>query len=173
MGELQKAYLKKIGEYLIRRCEKEDLSTVASINWTSLPEHYSDYFFEGTLNDLPEAFLVVEKDRMLVGYIMCRIEYGLSILHKFKLIKKGHIISLAMLELYRRKGLGLILVQEALKALKEKGCSETYLEVRATNFSAIALYKKLGFKIIYTIRGYYRDGEDAYTMGKDLNLYYE
>ncbi|MCP8304787.1 MAG: ribosomal protein S18-alanine N-acetyltransferase [archaeon] len=166
--ELQKASLRKIGEYLIRRCKKEDLSQVASINWTSLPEHYSSYFFEATLNELPEAFLVVEKDRMVVGYIMCRIEYGMSVLYKFRIARKGHIISFAMLEQHRRKGLGRNLVEEALQALKDKGCSEIFLEVRISNSSAIGLYKKLGFKIVSTIRWYYRDEEDAYMMGRAL-----
>ena len=168
MIELQKASLKKIGEYTLRQCINEDLSQVAKINLSSLPEHYSDYFFEVTLRELPEAFLVVEKDGKIVGYIMCRVEYGLSAIQKFRIARKGHIISLAMLEQHRRKGLGLNLVQEALQALKDRGCSEIYLEVRVSNLSAVRLYKKLGFKIISTIRGYYRDGEDAYMMGKTL-----
>ncbi|MCP8318287.1 MAG: ribosomal protein S18-alanine N-acetyltransferase [Candidatus Methylarchaceae archaeon HK01B] len=166
--ELQKASLRKIGEYIIRRCEKEDLHHVASINWTSLPEHYSSYFFEASLNELPEAFLVVEKDRTVVGYTMCRIEYGMSVFHKFRIARKGHIISLAMLEQHRRKGLGKNLVEEALQALKDRGCSEIFLEVRVSNLSAIGLYKKLDFKIVSTIRWYYRDGEDAYMMGRLL-----
>jgi len=165
---LQKALLGKMGEYCIRLCKIEDLGQVASINWTSLPENYSSYFFETTLNESPEAFIVAEKESMIVGYIMCRIEYGLSVLHKFKIARKGHIVSLAILEQHRRKGLGLNLVEEAIHALKDKGCSEIFLEVRVSNSSAIQLYQKLGFNIVSTIRWYYRDGEEAYTMGMTL-----
>lgn len=165
---LQKLYPKKIDDYIIRNCSKEDLPSVISINLTSLPEHYSNLFFEEILNELPEAFLIAEKNGMVVGYIMCRIEYGLSILHRFGLARKGHIISIAVLEQHRRKGLGYGLVKEALQALKNKNCSEAFLEVRVSNSEAIRLYEKLGFKVISRLRWYYRDGEDAYMMGRAL-----
>ncbi|MEM3437096.1 MAG: ribosomal protein S18-alanine N-acetyltransferase [Nitrososphaerales archaeon] len=165
--ELQKLY-SKIGDYIIRNCSKEDLPSVISINLASLPEHYSNIFFEEILNELPEAFLIAEKNGVVVGYIMCRIEYGLSVLHKFGLARKGHIVSLAVLEQHRRKGLGYSLVKEALQALKNKNCSEVFLEVRVSNLEAIKLYEKLGFKVISKLRWYYRDGEDAYLMGRVL-----
>ncbi|MGQ9469458.1 MAG: ribosomal protein S18-alanine N-acetyltransferase [Nitrososphaerales archaeon] len=165
---LQKASLRKIGDYIIRKCNKEDLPQVISINLASLPEHYSDSFFCDILNDFPEAFLVAEKDGVVVGYIMCRIEYGLSNLHRFGLAKKGHTISIAVLKQHRRKGLGQGLLEEALQALKNKNCSEVFLEVRISNLDAIRLYERLGFKIISRLKCYYRDGEDAYMMGKAL-----
>ncbi len=166
--ELQKVSLRKIGDYMIRRCKREDIPLVISINLTSLPEHYSDLFFEEILNELPEAFLVAERDGIVVGYIMCRIEYGLSILRKFGLARKGHIVSIAVLEEHRRKGLGQGLVEEASQALKNRNCSEIYLEVRVSNSEAIRLYEKLGFKVVSRLRWYYRDGEDAYMMAKAL-----
>ena len=42
------------------------------------------------------------------------------------------------------------------------------LEVRASNHGAMALYEKLGFKVIGRRRGYYTDdGEDAVVMWSD------
>jgi ribosomal-protein-alanine N-acetyltransferase len=166
--ELQKAILRRVGDYTIRRSNKEDLSDVISINLSSLPENYAYPFFEEILNELPEAFLVAEKDGVVVGYMMCRIEYGLSTLHKFGLARKGHIVSLAVLEQHRRKGLGQGLVEEASRALKNKNCSEVFLEVRVSNSEAVGLYEKLGFKVVSNLRWYYRDGEDAYMMARAL-----
>ncbi len=166
--ELQKVILRKISDHVIRRCNKEDLSGVISINLSCLPENYAYPFFEEILDELPETFLVAEKDGTLVGYIMCRSEYGLSTLHKFGLARKGHIVSIAVLEEYRRKGLGLGLVEEALKALKNKNCSEVFLEVRVSNSDAIGLYEKLGFKVVSRLGCYYRDGEDACMMARAL-----
>jgi ribosomal-protein-alanine N-acetyltransferase len=70
--------LRKIGDYVIRRCEEQDLTAVIDINMSALPEHYSDYFFESILRELPEAFIVAELDNRIVGYIMCKIEFGFS-----------------------------------------------------------------------------------------------
>ncbi|MDH2902097.1 MAG: ribosomal-protein-alanine N-acetyltransferase RimI, partial [archaeon] len=33
---------------------------------------------------------------------------------------------------------------------------------------AVKLYLKLGFKTVATHRGYYRDGEDAYLMSRQI-----
>ena len=61
---------------MIRRCEERDLNSVVDINMATLPEHYSDYFFESLLRELPEAFIVAEVHDKVIGYIMCKIEFG-------------------------------------------------------------------------------------------------
>jgi ribosomal-protein-alanine N-acetyltransferase len=52
--------------------------------------------------------------------------------------------------------------------LKNKNCSEVFLEVRVSNSEAVGLYEKLGFKVVSNLRWYYRDGEDAYMMARAL-----
>jgi ribosomal-protein-alanine N-acetyltransferase len=147
----------------------EDLPDVISINWATLPEHYSDSFFEERLRESPETFLVAEaRDGKVVGYIMCRVEYGFSHLRKYGLARKGHVVSVAVLEQHRKFGVGRGLVEEALAGLKQRGCSEVYLEVRVSNQSAIQLYEKLGFQTTTVHHGYYRDGENAYLMSRSL-----
>jgi ribosomal-protein-alanine N-acetyltransferase len=166
---LQNVELRKVGIYSIRRSQVSDLPDVIAINWAALPEHYSDSFFEERLNESPETFLVAEDDKgKITGYIMCRIEYGFSHVKKYGLARKGHIVSVAVLEAFRGVGLGLALCEESLNGMKERGCSEVYLEVRVSNDVAIELYKKLGFEIVSTHHGYYRDGESAYLMTKPL-----
>ena len=39
--------------------------------------------------------------------------------------------------------------------------------VRVSNLPALGLYRKLGYEIVDTWRGYYSDGEDAYLMEKE------
>ena len=43
------------------------------------------------------------------------------------------------------------------------------LMVRVSNVPALKLYRKLGYAIVDTWRGYYPDGEDAYLMEKAAN----
>jgi ribosomal-protein-alanine N-acetyltransferase len=138
------------------------------VNLVSLPEHYSDYFFEDLLRNSPESFYVVEKDESIVGYIMCRVEYGFSNFKRFSLTRKGHFVSLAVLETHRRQGLGIILVKRAIQGLRMKGCTEVFLEVRISNIEAVNLYKKLTFEVLSSLDGYYRDREAAYLMALDL-----
>jgi ribosomal-protein-alanine N-acetyltransferase len=70
---------------------------------------------------------------------------------------------------YRRKGFGSALVDETIKGVKIRQCSELYLEVRCSNNDAVRLYEKLGFSIAQRLKAYYRDGEDAYVMAIDFS----
>ena len=160
--------LRHVGNYVVRRCEPEDLQAVVEINMSTLPEHYSDYFFESILKELPEAFIVTELEGKIVGYIMCKVEFGFSNFRKLGFVKKGHVVSVAVVPEHRGKGLGKALMHEAMSGTASKKCDEIYLEVRVSNESAVKLYEHLGFIIKTKIRGYYRDGEDAYLMACEM-----
>lgn len=152
----------------IRHFEEKDIDQVIQINWTCLPENYSPSFFSDIFENFPKTFLVANFNEKIVGYIMCRIENGFSELKKFHITKKGHIISIAVLPEFREKGVGTVLLSEAIKNLEFYKAKECYLEVRTTNLTAIKLYKKFNFIYLRTMRGYYRDGESAYIMLKEL-----
>ena len=156
--------LRQIGNCIIRRCDPTDIIPVMEINLKTLPAHYSDYFYESLLDELPEAFLVAEISGKLVGYIMCKMEYGFSNFKKLGFVKKGHVVSVAVIDEHRGKGFGSELVNESLKGVKMRQCGEMYLEVRCSNNDAVRLYEKLGFSINQRLKTYYRDGEDAYLM---------
>jgi ribosomal-protein-alanine N-acetyltransferase len=157
-----------VGEYIIRHCEERDLVSVIEINIIALPEHYSDYFFESILRELPEAFIIAEINGKTVGYIMCKIEFGFSNFRKLGFVKKGHVVSVAVLPEHRGKGLGKALMLEGINGVMNRKSDEIYLEVRKSNESAIKMYQKLGFQIKSKLRTYYRDGEDAYLMALEF-----
>ena len=146
--------LRQIGDCNIRRAAQSDLISVMEINLKTLPEHYSDYFYESLLQELPEAFLVAEIDGKIVGYEMCKTEFGFSNFKKLGFVKKGH---------------GKALVEESVIGVKNRNCDEFYLEVRCSNTDAVRLYEKLGFVIKQELNAYYRDGESAYLMAVELN----
>ena len=161
--------LRRVGDYVIRHCEEKDLVSVIDINMITLPEHYSDYFFSSILAELPEAFIVAEIKDQIVGYIMCKIEFGFSNFRKLGFVKKGHVVSVAVLEEHQGKGVGTALMLEGINGVIIRKTDEIYLEVRVSNESAVQLYKKLGFIIKSRLKSYYRDGEDAFLMAKDLS----
>lgn len=145
-----------------------DLEKVVEINRLCLPENYTPSFFLEVYRNCPKGFLVAEVDGKVAGYIMSRLEHGLSEFNRFKVVKKGHIVSLAVLPQYRRIGLGSALLKGALMGLASMGASESYLEVRVSNMPGIALYSKMGFRIVRRAPLYYHDGADAFVMAVKL-----
>jgi len=178
--------------YIIRRATEADIDQVIEVNLRSLPENYWYGFYQHVLSEWGDLFLVAEIDDKIVGYMMNRVEEThdrvlmgleneLEPAHKrsgpldvFKRVfsgsaRVGHVISIAVLQEYRRRGIGSALMSEALKIFEEKyDVDSVYLEVRVSNQPAINMYEKFGFVKARRIRGYYRDGEDAYVMVKRL-----
>ena len=165
---MQKAVVARVGGYEIRRCDRDDIPAVMGINGETLPEHYSDYFYYDILAEFPESFLVAEVDGAVVGYVMGRIEYGFSHLKKLGLARKGHIVSVAVREQHRGKGVGSLLLKRGHDAMLARGATECYLEVRVSNVQAVNLYHRLGYKTSGRLEGYYKDGEAALVMAIPL-----
>ena len=154
--------------FRLRKFAPGDLQGVMQINRETLPENYSDYFFMDLYERFPETFIVAELEEKVVGYIMCRIEVGLSNYGLGGLIRKGHVVSIAVLPKARRKGAAQALIKTALTGMQFYKAKQCYLEVRVTNEAGVALYKKLGFEVSRRVHGYYSDGEDAYVMSKKI-----
>ena len=154
--------------FKLRKFALDDLQSVMQINRVCLPENYTDFFFSDLHERFPETFIVAEENGKIVGYIMCRIEVGLSNFGLGGLIRKCHVVSIAVLPQNRRKGVAQALINAAMDGMQYYKAKQIYLEVRVTNAAGVSLYKKLGFDISRTINGYYSDGENAYVMSKKL-----
>ncbi len=77
----------------------------------------------------------------------------------------AELISVAVKEDFRRKGLGEALINDLLTIAKGENCTSVLLEVRESNSKAIALYTKLGFiKIAHRKDFYQKPREDGITM---------
>ena len=68
---------------------------------------------------------------------------------------EAEILSIAVDITYRRAGLGLQLMREAIRRLQTDRVEALILEVDATNVPAVNLYKKLGFDTVGNRPGYY------------------
>ena len=78
------------------------------------------------------------------------------------------IDNIAVVENYRRGGVAKAVVAELCKKAKKSGVKKLFLEVRVSNFAAMSLYLKCGFKGVYARSRYYPDGEDCLVMVKEL-----
>ena len=79
-----------------------------------------------------------------------------------------HIITLDVLEPFRRQSVGSLLLQAAEREAASHGAACMYLETATTNKAAIALWKKHGYRETATIENYYGRGQNAFEMQKSL-----
>lgn len=130
----------------IRQTRFLDINRMMEINQKSLTENYekdfwSTKFYEGKTH----SFVAIGMG-MVIGYIFC---------------DKDTIISVAIDEKYRGKGIGRQLLNYCLNTYK----TPVKLHVRINNEPALKLYRSLGFIETETLNEYYIDPiEDAYLM---------
>ena len=94
----------------------------------------------------------------LIGYIVARLGAG-----------DVHINNVAVREAFRRRGIGSILLTQIVEEARKNGCIMAFLEVRAGNEAAQALYEKCGFRRIGRRNNYYSSPvEDALVMSLKL-----
>jgi ribosomal-protein-alanine N-acetyltransferase len=106
------------------------------------------------------SYIVIRDGDELVGYA------GL-----WKMHDEAHVTTVGVRKKDQGRGFGLALMLALIERAFTLQARWVTLEVRASNYGAMALYEKLGFKVIGRRRGYYTDdGEDAVVMWSDSLL---
>jgi [ribosomal protein S18]-alanine N-acetyltransferase len=144
----------------LRPMTLDDLPQVYRIELDSfsLPWPFSSYVHELTESNVSRCFVAATTDesghkKILAMIVMYLIE------------DESHVATFAVHKDYRHAGIGWRLLHHALKEVIQDGASHTYLEVRASNQSAIDLYEKFGFVTVNIRKKYYVDNnEDAFLM---------
>lgn len=80
----------------------------------------------------------------------------------------GDIIYIGIKPSYRRRGIGLELLNKAVELATAQDTDYLYLEVRKSNTSAMALYDRAGFTMIAERSCYYEDNEPALIYKLEL-----
>jgi [ribosomal protein S18]-alanine N-acetyltransferase len=143
---------------MIRHATAGDIPRIVRIESQSFKDPYSPLLLMNLLSLYPTGFLLAETHQGILGYTILRIIGG-----------KGHIIGLATDEKVRGKGVGSTLLKKALEYFKTRSAQGAWLEVRASNESALKFYEKRGFQPLRIIKGYYGDGEDALLLYHHLS----
>ena len=132
----------------------EDVWVVSEIERSLFPDPWPATSFEAETKDTGISFpFVVERVNDIIGYSVC-----------WYYREELHIGNIAVRTEDQGKGIGCYLLEEIFRYFNE--FKTAYLEVRASNFRAIKLYRRFGFEPAYRRRGYYRNGEDAIVMVK-------
>ena len=138
----------------VREVRYKDIPAIYEIERLCFKDPYELPLLEMYYAISRSLFLVAEKEGRVVGYAI-----GLA-----KKWGEGHVISIAVHPEWRRRGVGKRLMLQLLEKMRRMGVRWVRLEVRVSNEAAINLYRRLGFSIEGVLKGYYRDGEDAYLM---------
>jgi ribosomal-protein-alanine N-acetyltransferase len=78
----------------------------------------------------------------------------------------GHIITLDVLEGFRRQSIGSRLLTSSELDSAVQGANRMVLETATSNKAAIAFWNKHGYREFGTIQNYYGPGLDAFQMSK-------
>lgn len=83
-----------------------------------------------------------------------------------------HLVNIAVVPEYQNRRIGTALLNHLLEEALESEKTLITLEVRASNLSAQAFYRRFFFRTVGVRRGYYSDNrEDAMLMVMDLNAF--
>lgn len=140
---------------LFRRMLVEDIPAVHEIDTLSfsLPWTERSFRFELTQNPVSRAW-VAEVDGRIAAMLVL-----------WFIVDEAHIATIAVHPDFRRQGIGEQILCHALRAAEGEGARRAFLEVRAGNAAAQAMYKKYGFEVAGVRPGYYKDNnEDALLM---------
>lgn len=144
----------------IREMTAEDLRQVAGLEAACFTVPWSEALLRDCLSDSFDKLWVLEllSDHSpapaLGGYCNFRMIAG-----------EGELMRIAVAPAFRGRGLARDLMEVLAACARENRVSEVTLEVRASNLSAINLYKSCGFQIEAVRRSYYTcPVEDALIM---------
>ena len=83
------------------------------------------------------------------------------------LFEDSEVLDIAVAPAFRRRGIGRKLLDLMEQEVRSRGAERFMLEVRLSNITAQALYKRSGFEVTGTRRNYYKNPtEDAVLMEK-------
>lgn len=144
----------------LRPASPADLDAIDELEQRIFPEDaWSREQIAGELGDANGAYLVAVEGDVILGYAGVRAPRGLP---------QADVQTIGLAEAARGHGLGRTLLRELIRLAIERGAEELFLEVRADNTVAQALYASEGFEQIAVRPRYYEGRHDAWIMRREL-----
>ncbi|MBQ6823618.1 MAG: ribosomal protein S18-alanine N-acetyltransferase [Clostridia bacterium] len=108
-------------------------------------ECWSEEDFASSLQDESRLFLVAREGDTFLGCGGFQQSF-----------EQGDILTVGVDPDHRRMGIGSALLSALIEAFRARGGTTLFLEVRASNAPAVALYEKHGFRRVGVRRNYYQ-----------------
>ncbi|MGQ0647508.1 MAG: ribosomal protein S18-alanine N-acetyltransferase [Gemmatimonadaceae bacterium] len=147
-------------EAVVRPAVPNDLDAVATIERQCFNDPWSRRSFAALVNQPGVCFLVLDGADALAGYAVA-----------YHAADEAELANLAVAAGARRLGIGRALLDAIVNAVRRGGASDIWLEVRASNDAARALYRGFGFEEAGLRKRYYdRPVEDAIVMRRSTAM---
>ncbi len=144
--------------FMIRKMTEQDLDEVMVIEHEAFTLPWSRDSYLGELRNSFANYLVCDYAGEVAGYAGIWVVF-----------EEAHITNVAVAKAYRSQGIGLALMLEAERIVREKKATRIMLEVRPSNEVALNMYESLAYIKTGIRKAYYSDnGEDALLMTKFL-----
>lgn len=143
----------------LRRATEDDVPAIVAIERESFVDPWSGETFRQSLEYWADSFFVAVVDGQVAGFVVGGLEDTSEAVY-------GHICNFAVAEAFRGRGIGRMLVRRAEHQFAIHLAEGVQLEVRVSNTHAQVFYRKQGYEPVFTIGGYYSNGEDAVVMMK-------
>jgi ribosomal-protein-alanine acetyltransferase len=148
---------------IIQRATINDLETLYQIERECFAiEAFNKQHIAYLLENPNAVSLVAKINNVIVGFII-------GLIHRRNEEIIGRIYTLDVAVKYRRKGVGLKLLDEIERIFLEKGAKICYLEVRKDNMAALELYRKHGYIKVKELEHYY-NGTHGVRLKKKLGV---
>ncbi|MDN5340629.1 MAG: [ribosomal protein S18]-alanine N-acetyltransferase [Euryarchaeota archaeon] len=143
----------------IHRAQPVDIPQIVAVENAAFVDPWDEKTLQESLAYYPETFFVAKNNGEVAGFVAGGIEDTGEEVY-------GHIMNLAVAPGYRRRGIGRSLVRRLEREYIVLGASAVQLEVRVTNTGAQEFYRRLGYREVFQVAGYYANEEDALVMMK-------
>ena len=143
----------------LRRWKYEDILRISELEKECFPqEPWSYRMLADSFENENFVGILCEENGEIAGYGGVTVGYDTA-----------DIDNIAVSERYRGCGMGGVLLEELVRAARERGAAKIFLEVRVSNAVAMSLYLKHGFKGVYARTRYFTDGEDCLVMARNID----
>jgi len=151
------------GHICVRKASPDDAVALRSIAKSADIDAWTvDHYRQETQSNKAIVF-VATNDKVIVGFVLGGIVPG-NVAGV-----DGEIYNIAVADSSRRKGIGDMLLAEAVGVFIANECHYVWLEVRSSNRNAIQFYENNGFRRFSTRRNFYSNPvEDALSMRLQL-----
>lgn len=145
----------------IKRATINDLETLYEIERECFTiEAFSKQHLAHLLNTSNAISLVALLNNSIVGFII-------GLVYRQEKETNSRVYTLDVASKYRRKGIGLRLLDEIERIFIEKGAKVCCLEARKDNMAALELYRRQGYREVKELRDYY-NGANGVRLAKRL-----